>query len=75
MSLVDFISYGISKAELSSILFYTLCMTHITIVAVTVFLHRCRAFDRLNLTQLFLIFLDSGYGLQREWLQRVGSNT
>ena len=72
MSLVDFISYGASKAELSSIIIYTFCMTHITIVAVTVFCIDVKPIDRSNLVQLFLIFLDSGYGLPREWLQKNG---
>ena len=70
MSLVDFISYGISKAELSSVIIYTLCMTHITIVAVTVFLHRCQAHRSLKLSPVISHFLASGYGLQRDMVTK-----
>ena len=72
MSLVDFISYGISKAELSSIIIYTLCMTHITIVAVTVFLHRCQAHRSLKLSPVishffrFWLWLTTGM-VTKEW--------
>ena len=72
MSLVDFISYGISKAELSSIIIYTLCMTHITIVAVTVFLHRCQAHRSLKLSPAishffrFWLWLTTGM-VTKEW--------
>ena len=72
MSLVDFLSYGISKAELSSIIIYTLCMTHITIVAVTVFLHRCQAHRSLQLSPAishffrFWLWLTTGM-VTKEW--------
>ena len=72
MSLMDFISYGISKAELSSIIIYTLCMTHITIVAVTVFLHRCQAHRSLKLSPVishffrFWLWLTTGM-VTKEW--------
>ena len=72
MSLVDFISYGISKAELSSIIIYTFCMTHITIVAVTVFLHRCQAHRSLKLSPAishffrFWLWLTTGM-VTKEW--------
>ena len=72
MSLVDFISYGISKAELSSIIIYTFCVTHITIVAVTVFLHRCQAHRSLKLSPAishffrFWLWLTTGM-VTKEW--------
>jgi len=72
MSLVEFISYGASKAELSSIIIYTLCMTHITIVAVTVFLHRCQAHRSLKLSPVishffrFWLWLTTGM-VTKEW--------
>ena len=72
MSLVDFLSYGVSKAELSSIIIYTLCMTHITIVAVTVFLHRCQAHRSLKLSPAishffrFWLWLTTGM-VTKEW--------
>ena len=78
MSLVDFISYGISKAELSSIIIYTLCMTHITIVAVTVFLHRCQAHRSLKLSPVishffrFWLWLTTGM-VTKEWAQYIGN--
>ena len=72
MSLVDFISYGISKAELSSIIIYIFCVTHITIVAVTVFLHRCQAHRSLKLSPAishffrFWLWLTTGM-VTKEW--------
>ena len=72
MSLVDFISYGVSKAELSSIIIYTFCVTHITIVAVTVFLHRCQAHRSLKLSPAishffrFWLWLTTGM-VTKEW--------
>ena len=72
MSLMDFISYGISKAELSSIIIYTFCVTHITIVAVTVFLHRCQAHRSLKLSPAishffrFWLWLTTGM-VTKEW--------
>ena len=72
MSLMDFISYGISKAELSSIIIYIFCVTHITIVAVTVFLHRCQAHRSLKLSPAishffrFWLWLTTGM-VTKEW--------
>ena len=72
MGLVDIISYGFSKAEFSSIIIYTLCMTHITIVAVTVFLHRCQAHRSLKLSPVishffrFWLWLTTGM-VTKEW--------
>jgi stearoyl-CoA desaturase (delta-9 desaturase) len=48
-TLLDFVAHGVLHASGWSIVAYTLIMTHITIVGVTVYLHRCQAHRALDL--------------------------
>jgi stearoyl-CoA desaturase (delta-9 desaturase) len=48
-ALLDFAAGGLAQASGWQVLLYTLIMTHITIVAVTIFLHRCQAHRGLDL--------------------------
>jgi len=47
--LFDFVAHGLLHASGWAIVAYTLIMTHITIIGVTVYLHRCQAHRALDL--------------------------
>lgn len=47
--MLNFISYGLLHASIGQIIIYTLVMTHITIMGVTLYLHRCQAHRALEL--------------------------
>lgn len=49
MSILDWLSHGILNLSVSQLVIYTLVVTHITIVAVTVYLHRYSAHRALEL--------------------------
>ena len=49
MSILDFLSHGLLNLSVTELVIYTLVVTHITIVAVTVFLHRHSAHRALEL--------------------------
>jgi stearoyl-CoA desaturase (delta-9 desaturase) len=46
---LDFVAHGVLHASGWTIVAYTLIMTHITIIGVTVYLHRCQAHRALDL--------------------------
>ncbi len=48
-AVLDFLLNGITGASGWQILIYTLAVTHVTIAAVTIFLHRCQAHRALDL--------------------------
>ena len=72
MELIEFISYGLTDIGLVGILVYTLAVTHVTIIAVTVFLHRCQAHRSLKLKPIvshffrFWLWLTTGM-VTKEW--------
>lgn len=47
--MLNFISYGLLHASIGKMIIYTLMMTHITIMGVTLYLHRCQAHRSLEL--------------------------
>ena len=51
-ALIDFLSNGITRASVGHIIIYTLIVTHITIAAVTIYLHRHQAHRALDLHPL-----------------------
>ena len=51
MSFLDFLSYGISGFSLFEVFLFLLGITHITIISVTVFLHRCQAHRSVELSK------------------------
>jgi len=48
-AILDFVAGGLTQASWWEITIYTLVMTHITIVSVTIFLHRCQAHRGLDI--------------------------
>ncbi|EIF80394.1 fatty acid desaturase family protein, partial [Burkholderia pseudomallei 354a] len=48
-SLLDFLSNGLLRFSWWQIVLFTLAVTHVTIVGVTVYLHRCQAHRALDL--------------------------
>jgi stearoyl-CoA desaturase (Delta-9 desaturase) len=48
-TLFDFVAHGLLHASGWAIVAYTLIMTHVTIIGVTVYLHRCQAHRALDL--------------------------
>ncbi|MCE2745871.1 MAG: fatty acid desaturase [Burkholderiales bacterium] len=46
--MIEFLTSGITGASIGQMVIYTLIVTHITIVAVTVYLHRCQAHRALD---------------------------
>jgi len=48
-AIVDFLSNGLTRASGWQVLIYTLVVTHITIVSVTIYLHRCQSHRALEL--------------------------
>ncbi len=71
-TIIDFLSNGLSRATGWQILAYTLAVTHITIAAVTIYLHRCQAHRALDLHAMpshffrFWLWLTSGM-VTKEW--------
>ena len=68
----DLIRYGLTGWEWPAILAFTLITTHLTIIGVTVFLHRCQAHRALELHPLvshplrFWLWLSTGM-VTKEW--------
>ncbi len=48
-SLLDFLSHGLLRFSWWQLVLYTLAVTHVTIIGVTVYLHRCQAHRALEL--------------------------
>ncbi|MFP3562037.1 acyl-CoA desaturase, partial [Paraburkholderia sp. SIMBA_049] len=48
-SLLDFLAHGLLRFSWWQLVVYTLVVTHITIIGVTVYLHRCQAHRALEL--------------------------
>src|ERR1700704_6040105 len=71
-SVLDFLSNGLSHATGWQIVIYTLAVTHITIAAVTIYLHRCQAHRALDLHAIpshffrFWLWLTTGM-VTKEW--------
>ena len=71
-AIVDFLSNGLSRATGWQVVIYTLAVTHITIAAVTIYLHRCQAHRALDLHAIpshffrFWLWLTSGM-VTKEW--------
>ena len=71
-AVLDFLANGLSKAAIWQIVVYTLVMTHITIAAVTIYLHRCQAHRALELHGIpshffrFWLWLTTGM-VTKEW--------
>ena len=69
---VGFFSTGLAHATWWELVIYTLVMTHITIAAVTIFLHRCQAHRALDLGPIpshffrFWLWLTTGM-VTKEW--------
>jgi stearoyl-CoA desaturase (delta-9 desaturase) len=71
-AVLDFLSNGLTGASGWQILVYTLVVTHITIAAVTIFLHRCQAHRALDLhaipSHFFRLWLWMTTGMvTKEW--------
>lgn len=68
----DFLMNGLSDASGWQILLFTLAVTHVTIAAVTIFLHRCQAHRALDLHPIpshffrFWLWLTTGM-VTKEW--------
>lgn len=72
-ALIDWLAYGLWDLSWWQIVLYTLATTHITIVSVTVFLHRAQAHRALDLgpipSHFFRFWLWIGTGMvTREWV-------
>ncbi len=70
---VDFAACGVARASWWQIVFYTLVTTHVTIAAVTIYLHRSQAHRALELhpipSHFFRFWLWIGTGMvTREWV-------
>lgn len=69
---LGFLSNGLLSASGWEVFFYTLAVTHITIAAVTIYLHRCQAHRALDLHAIpshffrFWLWLTTGM-VTREW--------
>jgi stearoyl-CoA desaturase (delta-9 desaturase) len=70
--LLHWVAYGFSEVSLFGLLIVALVTTHITIAAVTIFLHRCQAHRALDLHPLishffrFWLWLNTGM-VTKEW--------
>lgn len=70
--ILNFLSSGLLNASGWEIFFFTLAVTHITIAAVTIYLHRCQAHRALDLHAIpshffrFWLWLTTGM-VTREW--------
>jgi stearoyl-CoA desaturase (Delta-9 desaturase) len=72
-ALVQWLSHGLVEASWWQIVLYTLATTHVTIVAVTLFLHRAQAHRALDLhpavSHFFRLWLWIGTGMvTKEWV-------
>ncbi len=72
-SLVQWLSSGLLAATWWQVVLYTLVTTHITIAAVTIFLHRAQAHRALDLhpsvSHFFRLWLWLGTGMvTKEWV-------
>jgi stearoyl-CoA desaturase (delta-9 desaturase) len=71
-AVLDFLSNGLTGATGWQVVIYTLVVTHITIAAVTIFLHRCQAHRALDLHAIpshffrFWLWMTSGM-VTKEW--------
>ena len=71
-AVLDFLMNGLMHASGWEILFFTLAVTHVTIAAVTIFLHRCQAHRALELHAIpshffrFWLWMTSGM-VTKEW--------
>jgi stearoyl-CoA desaturase (delta-9 desaturase) len=71
-AILNFLSNGFANAKAWQIVVYTLVLTHITIAAVTIFLHRCQAHRALDLHAIpshffrFWLWLTTGM-VTKEW--------
>jgi len=69
---LDFLLNGVTQATGWQILLFTLAVTHVTIAAVTIFLHRCQAHRALDLHPIpshffrFWLWMTTGM-LTKEW--------
>lgn len=67
-ALLEFFSHGLLNLSYWQIAIYTLAVTHITIIGVTVYLHRCQAHRALELHPIVshffpaLVMANNGYG-------------
>ena len=59
---IDWLAYGLWRLQWWQIIVVTLALTHITMISVTVFLHRHQAHRALDLHPLPRIFSGSGCG-------------
>ncbi|MFZ9593564.1 MAG: fatty acid desaturase, partial [Burkholderiaceae bacterium] len=70
--MLHWVAYGFSEVSLLGLLIVALVTTHITIAAVTIFLHRCQAHRALDLHPLishffrFWLWLNTGM-VTKEW--------
>ena len=71
-AVLDFLMNGLMHASGWEILFFTLAVTHVTIAAVTIFLHRCQAHRALELHAIpshffrFWLWMTTGM-VTKEW--------
>lgn len=69
---LDFLSNGVTRASAWQVFIFTMIATHITIVSVTIFLHRCQAHRALDLHAIpshffrFWLWLTTGQ-VTKEW--------
>lgn len=69
---LDFLSNGVTRASAWEVFIFTMIATHITIVSVTIFLHRCQAHRALDLHAIpshffrFWLWLTTGQ-VTKEW--------
>ena len=72
-SLLDFLAHGLLHFSWWQLVLYTLIATHITIIGVTVYLHRCQAHRALELHPIvshffrFWLWMTTGM-VTREWV-------
>jgi stearoyl-CoA desaturase (delta-9 desaturase) len=71
-AVLDFLSNGVTRFSGWQVFFYTMAVTHITIAAVTIYLHRCQAHRALDLHPIishffrFWLWLTTGQ-VTKEW--------
>ncbi|MFJ2988497.1 fatty acid desaturase [Collimonas sp. NPDC087041] len=71
-AILDFLSNGVTGASAWQVVVFTLVVTHITIAAVTIYLHRCQAHRALDLHPIpshffrFWLWLTTGM-VTKEW--------
>ncbi|MFN3304901.1 MAG: fatty acid desaturase, partial [Roseateles sp.] len=72
-ALLNWLAHGLADLSAWQLVVYTLVVTHITIAAVTIFLHRCQAHRALDLGPIpshffrFWLWLTTGM-VTREWV-------